>query len=114
MQLPIRLLIPLPRLKCHNQRVLDRKYRVVLEVFAVLVKDLRDNWFVALTDGLFGTISTIFADSFCPREWYVMGRRKNKDTYKNMDVSRAERMTIHHPQKFTSWAIVGHGVRSWS
>lgn len=45
-------LLSLYRLEVHDQRFLHREHRVVIEVFALSVKNLGRNWFVTFCESL--------------------------------------------------------------
>ncbi len=54
LQFPLCLGIVLPRQEFHHQRVLDGKHRVVVEILALLVEDLRGDGLVAFDQDLGG------------------------------------------------------------
>lgn len=93
--------IVLARNEVHNKRVLDSKHRVVVKVLTLAVEDLRCQRAVVIIGSLGKILASI---STRYREYQVK-------TYNNVNVSRAERMTIHQLKKLASRTIVRNGIR---
>lgn len=98
---PLCLLVILPWVKLDLQGVLDRKYRVIFEMLTVLIENLCDNGLVAFPNSLNRS-----------KHWSLP--KLSHLTYKNVNVRRAEWMTVHEIQKMASRTIIWHRVWSWS
>jgi hypothetical protein len=80
------LRITLARQKVDNKRVLNRKDRVILKILIIAVEDLRRQGTVVIIGSLNKPLALLSRFNI---------KRTPRPTYNNVNVSRAERMTVH-------------------
>ena len=99
LQLEFCLVIILPRHELDDQGILDREHRVVVEVLAVLIKDLSGDWLITLDQHL-GNCQQ--ADN---------QQLSREATYNQMNMSWSVRVSIQQLQQLARRAVIRDGVR---